>query len=57
MKATFREQTELDADKLAKSRSNGGQAIGKRNRMNKLFGFNGGTLRSTRFDAHQKPKK
>jgi hypothetical protein len=58
MKATFREQTELDADKLAKSRSNGGQAIGKRNRMNKAFGFNGGTLRTTRFDTHTpKPKR
>jgi hypothetical protein len=53
MKATFREQATLDADKLAKSRSNGGQAIGKRNRLNKLFGFHGGTLRSTRFD-HKK---
>jgi hypothetical protein len=50
MKATFREQATIDVDKLAKSRSNGGKATGKRNRMDKLFGFSGGTLRTTRFD-------
>jgi hypothetical protein len=57
MKATFKEQTALDADKLAKSRSNGGQTVARRNRLNKLFGFHGGTLRTTRFDTQQKPPK
>lgn len=50
MKVTFKAQAALNADKLAKSRSNGGQAVGRRNRINKLFGFSGCNMKATRFD-------
>lgn len=56
MKATFKEQAALDASRLNQSRSNGGQAVGRRNRLNKAFGFHGGTRRTTRFDQPQKPR-
>jgi hypothetical protein len=54
MKVTFKEQSALNADKLAKSRSNGGQAAGRRHRLNKLFGFHGCNMKTTRFDVKKR---